>query len=270
MSVLSHLTTTASNLLTKGPSAADIDTSLETLKTRLESYFSADALREYFTFGSWKRDTNLPRSADQYADVDFMVVFKGDYDSKPQTLLDRLKRFVEMKYSTSDVKQSHPTVVLALNHIQFELVPAIRLGNTSTGTLHIPAASSSYSDWQSTYPYLADAAINDHNKSNSFLSKPLVRLLKYWNCQADPYARPFSSFEIEQFVASKFFYLQNNLKDYFFGAVDALPVRWDLAQSKKDRINRLKQVVNEVRKLEADAMPYSAEIELKKVLPEFS
>ena len=87
MSVLSHLTSTASNLLTKGPSASGIDTSISTLKSRLGGYFNSDALWEHFTFGSWKRDTNLPRAVDQYADVDYMMVFKGDTDTKPQTLL---------------------------------------------------------------------------------------------------------------------------------------------------------------------------------------
>lgn len=269
MSVLSHLTGTASDLLTKGPSADGIDTSITTLRSRLSSYFGSDALWEHFTFGSWKRDTNLPRAADQYADIDYMVVFKGDDSTKPQTLLDRLKRFVENKYSSSEVSQSHPTVVLSLNHIHFELVPAIRSGNYVSGTLQIPSTTSAYTDWQSTYPYAADSAIDTHNKNNSFLSKPLVRLLKYWNCQADPYGRPFGSFEIEEFVSNKYFYPNANLKDYFYGAVEGLPSGWGRAQSKQDRIARLKEIVAKTKEHERNDLPYSAEAEIKKAIPEF-
>jgi hypothetical protein len=269
MSVLSHLTSTATNLLNKGPASEGINTSLSTLKTRVDSYFSATDLREHFTFGSWPRATSIPRQADQYSDVDYMVVFRGDTSSKPQTLLDRLRRFVEEKYSTSDVKQSRPTIVLTLNHIQFELVPAVRAFDTSDGTLQIPSASSSFSDWQPTYPYAAVSAIDKHNGDNSYFSKPLVRLLKYWNCQADPYSRPYGSFEVEEYVVGKYFYPRSNLRDYFYGAVEGLPSAWDLAQSKKDRIARLKEIVQNAKKYEQDEMPATAESEIKKAIPVF-
>lgn len=269
MSVLSHLTSTTSSLLLKGPSSEGIKASIETLESRLKSYFASDDARAYITFGSWPRGTNLPRAADQYADVDYMVVFYGDTSTKPQTLLDRLRRFVESKYSTSEVKQSHPTILLSLNHIHFDLVPAVRWGNSTDGTLQIPSVSSTFSEWQPTYPYAAAAAVEKHNGENESLSKPLIRLLKYWNCQADPYSRPFGSFDLEEYVVGKYFYPRTNLKDYFYGAVEGLPSAWDLAQSKKDRISRLKEIVANAKKYEQDEMPATAEAEIKKVIPEF-
>ena len=269
MSVLSHLTDTASDLLLKGPSAESIRTSINTLESRLNNYFSSSDLRDQITFGSRPRGTNLPRAADQYADVDYMVVFYGDTSTKPQSLLDRLRRFVESEYSTSEVHQSHPTILLSLNHIHFDLVPAVRSGNTSDGTLQIPSASSSFVQWQSTYPYAAAAAVDKHNGENEYLSKPLIRLLKYWNCQADPYGRAFDSFELEEFVVGKYFYPRANLKDYFYGAVEGLPSGYGKAQSKQDRIARLKEIVKKTKDYEAQDMPYSAETEIKKAIPEF-
>lgn len=199
-----------------------------------------------------------------------MVVFDEDTSAKPQTLLSRLKRFVETKYSTSEVKQSSPTIVLTLSHIHFELVPAVRQGNISTGTLQIPSPSSDYFDWMATYPYAADAAISEHNGNNGYQSKPLVRLLKYWNAQADPYSRPFSSFELEQYVTGRSFYLCSNIKDYFYDAVKSLPDGWDRSTTKRDRISRFKEIVAKAQQLERDEMPYTAEKEIKKAIPDFS
>jgi hypothetical protein len=198
-----------------------------------------------------------------------MVVFYGDTSTKPQSLLDRLRRFVESEYSTSEVHQSHPTILLSLNHIHFDLVPAVRSGNSSDGTLQIPSASSSFVQWQSTYPYAAAAAVDKHNGENEHLSKPLIRLLKYWNCQADPYGRAFDSFELEEFVVGKYFYPRNNLKDYFYGAVEGLSSGYGKAQGKQDRIARLKEIIAKAKQFEQDEMPFSAEAEIKKAIPEF-
>lgn len=65
----------------------------------------------------------LPRSYDPSSDVDYMVVFKNVI-YQPQTYLNKLRDFVNYYYRTSEIKQSHPTIQLNLNHITFELVPA--------------------------------------------------------------------------------------------------------------------------------------------------
>ena len=56
--------------------------------------------------------------------MDIMLVMDDD-GATPQTYLDRVRRAVEAKYSTSDIKQSSPTIVLQMNHIKFEITPAI-------------------------------------------------------------------------------------------------------------------------------------------------
>src|SRR3954452_18575203 len=129
MSVNSYLTSRASAAVLSDLEKSSINTSISTLQTRLKDYFGS-AVSKHFQFGSSTRGTILPRSMDEHSDIDYMVVF-AEGGSKPQTYMDRLKRFAENKYSTSDIAQSSPTVVLSLNHIKFESVPALALFGNS-------------------------------------------------------------------------------------------------------------------------------------------
>src|SRR5690606_4429952 len=99
-----------------------------------------------------------------------------------QSYLDRLRRFAEAQYSRSEVAQSHPTVVLNLNHIRFELVPAIK---DWFGGLQIPRRSSGFQTWQDTDPHGFSQALTNTNKSHANLIKPLIRALKVWNVKAN-------------------------------------------------------------------------------------
>ena len=95
-----------------------------------------------------------------------MVVFDtSDGQKKPQTYLDRLKKFAETKYSTSEIFQSSPTIVLSLNHIKFELVPAIY-----NYGYQIPSPASSWVDWVSTDPITANKALQDKNAAENYNS----------------------------------------------------------------------------------------------------
>ena len=125
MSVNTYLSDSASNLVLSTKEKESITTSINTLEIRLESYFGAN-IEEKFKFGSYTRVTILPRKVDEESDVDYMVVFDNSNNYTPQTFLDRLKRFAETKYSTSEIYQLSPTIVLELNNIKFELVPAYK------------------------------------------------------------------------------------------------------------------------------------------------
>jgi len=138
MSVLSHLQNTADSIKIQDSERTAIDTSISSLSSKLSSYF--DNIESKFVFGSYDRRTILRRSIDANSDVDYMVVFSDGSSWTPQTLMNRLKRFAEAKYSRSEIYQSSPTVVLELNHIKFELAPAYK----SWGTLYIPAPASDY------------------------------------------------------------------------------------------------------------------------------
>ena len=106
-----------------------------------------------------------------------MIVFNTSVDGikKPQTYLDRLRIFANKKYATSEIFQSHPTIVLSLNHINFELVPAIY-----NYSYQIPSPASSWSEWLATDRAGTNQALLDKNKTENYQIKPLVRLIKYW------------------------------------------------------------------------------------------
>ena len=106
MSINSYLEETASNLIIKGNEKESIDVSLNTFKDRMRDYFSkyeSVDLKEIKVFGSYQRDTNLPQSVDYGTDVDIMLVMDND-GATPQTYLDRVRRSVKAKYSTSQIR----------------------------------------------------------------------------------------------------------------------------------------------------------------------
>lgn len=256
MSVLGYLQKRSSDAVLSATEKSSIATSISTLRTRLDSYFGDD-LSSHLTFGSYTRDTILPRSMDAHSDIDYMVVFSAA-GSKPQTYLDRLKRFVEAKYQTSELYQSSPTIVLELNHIKFELVPA--LGRWPSG-YNIPNGPN---DWQATDPNDFNSKLSTKNAAEGYHLKPVIRLLKFWNATA---GYVYDSYALEKWVTEQWFSGCSNQRDYLFSIFDKLPVPTD-TQWRKDRVERAKKIVAQVRTYEASAMPASAEAEVKKLIPE--
>lgn len=195
---------------------------------------------------------------DENSDIDYMVIFKDD-GSKPQTYLNRLKRFVETYYSRSEIYQSSPTIVLELNHIKFEIVPAKEVW----GQKYIPDGSG---DWMATNPNDFNNTLTDKNKNNGNLIKPTIRLAKYWNAK-NGYV--YSSYLFEKrIVGFDFLWTRQNQRDFLFNVFDNISEYDVTAQYKKDKIKRAKEIVANVRKYEADNMPVTAEIEIKKLIPE--
>lgn len=259
MSVLSYLQTRASNAVLSETEKSSINTSISTLSSRLSSYFNTtgDGLSAKFQFGSSTRGTILPRVEDSQSDIDYMIVFeKGGYN--PQTYLDRIKRFVQEKYSSSELYQSHPTVVLELNHIKFDLVPALHQWGT---TYKIPNSTTA---WQETSPNGFNVTLEAANKNNSYLIKPTVRLAKIWNA-ASGYV--FDSYLFEKRIANQSYFFCSNQRDYLFSVFENLSAN-ESTQWRNDKINRAKEIVAKVRQYEKDEMPYSAEAEVKKLIAE--
>ena len=88
MSVNSYLQNMASELVLSDTEKSSITTSINAIKSRLDSYFSD--VREKKIFGSYVRGTILPRKADSESDIDLMVVFSNLNEYKPQSFLNRL------------------------------------------------------------------------------------------------------------------------------------------------------------------------------------
>lgn len=257
MSVLSYLTQRASDAVLSGTEKDSISKSISTLMSRIDYFFESDVTSR-FQFGSSTRGTILPRSMDENSDIDYMVIFKDD-GSKPQTYLNRLKRFVETYYSRSEIYQSSPTIVLELNHIKFEIVPAKEVW----GQKYIPDGNG---DWMMTNPNDFNNTLTDKNKNNGNLIKPTIRLAKYWNAR-NGYV--YSSYLFEKrIVELNFLWTKQNQRDFLFNVFDNISEHDVTAQRKKDKIKRAKEIVANVRKYESDSMPLTAEVEVKKLIPE--
>lgn len=255
MSVLTFLTSTASNAVLSSTEQSSITTSISTLQSRISSHFASGVIKQHFRFGSSTRGTILPRSMDERSDIDYMIVF-SENNATPQTYLNRLKTFVEKYYASSEIRQSSPTIVLELNHIKFDLVPAT---TDWYGNLQIPNRSGG---WMNTNPNDFNGTLEAVNKANSSLIKPSIRLTKYWNAKS---GYPFDSFELEKWICGLSFWGQNNQKDYLFAIFDNLSTNYSNAQWVNNEITRAKNIVSAVRQYERDEMPVTAETEVKKL-----
>jgi predicted nucleotidyltransferase len=256
MSVISYLDVRSSRAVLSVDEQASINTSVATIKTRLNNYFGV-SLSEHLRFGSSTRGTILPRKMDQHSDIDYMVVF-AEGGAVPQTYLDRLRRFAEQHYATSDIKQSSPSLVLQLNHIKFDLVPAIKAWGT---TYQIPDGPSA---WQNTNPNDFNGQLETINQKEMYKIKPMIRLLKYWNAEAE---YVFDAYSLEKFVVSLSYYGVSNIRDYLFTAFDNINLGSDQAQWRMDKLKRAKEIISEVRSLESNGYPGLAEKEVKKLIP---
>lgn len=259
MTVQSHIEALANRAILPQVEKDSIATSIYTLRSRLNAYFP-NGISEQIQFGSSTRGTILPRGMDQRSDIDYLIVFKDD-ESRPQTYISRLKRFAEKYYTTSQIAQSHPTVVLKLNHISFDLVPAI---NSYWNEYQIPAPSSSYTDWLGTSPREFNTHISERNKNCSYKLKPAIRVLKYWNALS---GYVFDSYTLEQWSTDQNFFFSTTVKDYFFDLINSLSLNWGDAQWKKDRVQRAQRIVRTTQDYLRQNLPLSAEIEIKKLVP---
>lgn len=187
-----------------------IDRSAAEIQRRIERYFGNE-VREQKFFGSYERDTILPRYMDDSSDVDLMIIFKDD-GSKPQTHINRLRKFADKWYPHSARSQSSPTFALELKHVRFELVPAIE--GWWSG-IKIPAPRSDLNDWLETDPDSFSEELTAHNRSNDNLIKPLCRIMKYWNVRM---GRPYESYELEQMIVAHGF--QSPVVSFFCGPKD--------------------------------------------------
>lgn len=262
MSCNSYLVSIARSLVLSDQEKESIARSITTLQSRLDSWFG-NAVTKHFQFGSSVRETILPRKVDSNSDIDYMVVFDNGDNSKPQTYLEQLKRFATKKYSTSEVFRDHPTTVLSLNHIKFELVPAISYYGLDD-YYQILADTTSYMDWTLTRPMDINNRLNTKNNQYHYQIKRLVRLLKYWNVLN---GKVYSSYELESYVINHVFFGCSSLEDYFYEAVKHLP-EGTLPEYKKNKVQSLKTKISAIPLLKLVGEG-CAESSLQKILPEF-
>lgn len=173
-------------LILKEEEKLKIKRSLDFLKKCLFKSDVGFSLKESFAFGSYSRDTILPRRINELSDIDYMIVFKNGFpEFLPETYLNKIRRFAEEHYPNSWVHQSKPTIQIDLKHIRIELIPGIRYIG---GILDYMIPGKDYSSWIKTS--LLNTVYN-----LTQVSKNIIRLLKYWNIQNNTL---FESFELEK------------------------------------------------------------------------
>ena len=253
MSVNSYLEALAKKAIVRDDEKEGIEKSIETIVQRLKNYdndknyIGRNCIDKCFIFGSYKRGTIISREFDDNSDIDIMIIFgkklKDSYDftytngmKKPQTYLDYLKNFANEKYPTSLCKQSHPAIVLELNHIKFELVPTISI----FGNYKIPNKQNSYQDWMQTNPNDLDGRL-----SNNQNLRRLVRIAKIWNAKQ---GYIYLSYELEKWITQQYFY--GNLAEHFYRFCELLPINCDLPQWKIDKINTFKSKAKKAKELD--------------------
>lgn len=256
MSVNSYLQSLGSALVLNSSEKTSISTSVGAIITRLIVYFGSD-VKERKLYGSYVRETILPRKVDEESDVDLMVVFDNPNRYQPQTFLNKLKSFAEFYYKSSEIHQSSPTIVLELNHIKFELTPAY----VSNEIYYIPRNSS---EWMYTDPDGFNADLTECNKNNSYKIKPVVRILKHWNIQNN--YRELASFSLEKKVAEELMYAYfscTSYSDYLKNALGKIKYITDYR-----RVDKALECIDKALQLEKDGYPYLAEAKIKEAFPE--
>lgn len=169
-----------------------IEASIGHLETILKDKLG-EKITEFIRFGSFTRNTILPRKYDAKSDVDLMVVFDTSMQRfTPGTYRKYLNDVISAAYPSSVSKKDFPAIKLELNHIMFDIVPAY-CQDFIYQTYFIPGANDG---WIKTTPN----DINDRLKymnvhyGNNIL-RNTIRLCKHWNAGA---GYPLESYLMEK------------------------------------------------------------------------
>lgn len=232
-----------------------IDISIDYFKQKIWGQFQ-DRLVEVVVYGSYSRETIIRK--DDEADVDIVVIYKTR-EVQPDTYLKQIKTFCENTYNRSTIYQDHPTIVIDMEHIKFEIVPSIYV---STGVVKIPAPKSKELKWVNTNPKGLITKVQNKDKNNKNLILPIIRILKYWNTLS---GRPFASFQIERAVVDKI-YTCTTIKQYFSTAISAIE-EIAIGDTQKRAIRNLRDKLKRLHILETNNFHEYIEQELNSFLP---
>lgn len=165
---------------------------------------------EVLVFGSYKRDTILPRRFDEKSDIDVLVIFNQAQKFTPETYRNQLKSFATEKYFSTKVLKDHPSIVLEMKSIKFDLVPCRLYKGFWSNYLQIPDKNGS---WMDTYPKEFTEKLTKANTRYNSIVKPVIRLLKCWNASN---SYPYPSYELEKIIADMNFNNENYQSGFLY------------------------------------------------------
>lgn len=171
-----------------------INSSLTQLERVLKDKLKYD-IKQFIRFGSYTRNTILPRKYDNMSDVDLMVVFDTSNGRKtPGTYRKNLLDIVSIAYPNSVYKKDFPAIKLELNHIMFDIVPAYYDDSFwASNYYYIPDSGDG---WRGTTPNDINAILASKNQTvGNNTIRNIIRLCKHWNASAN---YPFESYLMEK------------------------------------------------------------------------
>jgi predicted nucleotidyltransferase len=235
-----------------------IDVKIINFKRNIALYFG-NQVDEILVFGSFSRSTILPRQFDESSDIDVLIVFnqqRNAYNS--ETYRNQLKRFAVAKYPTTKVLKDHPSIVLEMQKIKFDLVPSRYVKSFWNNSYQIPNRESV---WIDTDPKGFNSLLTTNNNKYNFILKPIIRLIKRWNAIND---YPYKTFELEQLVAKMDFSGDNYEKGFFYAVENLSKSNLSIYQAAK--VNTLQKNVQLIKEKLENNDQAQAEVILMNIL----
>ena len=214
-----------------------IEASIRRLKIKLKQKFLRD-IKDLILFGSYTRNTILPRKYDRNSDIDLMVVFNTVNGIKtPETYRKNLIDVLDDAYPYSISEKDFPAVKLILNHTKFDIVPAyISQYNMIVGnSYYIPDRGSS---WRSTIPNDINEYLSSKNQSyGNNIIRNTIRLCKHWNASFD---YPFDSYEMENDILDLGYWSNKDLYGRFLSTLNDIAGDYSGVRQAIDYIEKYK------------------------------
>lgn len=177
-------------------------------------------IKEFVRFGSFTRNTILPRKYDPLSDVDLMVIFNTSSGRKsPGTYRKWILDVVSEAYPNSVSKKDFPAVKLLLNHIMFDIVPAYT--EDFWGKLYyIPNSGDS---WGSTTPNdINDSLASKNTQYGNNVIRNTIRLCKHWNASA---GYPLQSYLMEKDIINLIYWGNEDTYERFLKTLNSIAGR---------------------------------------------
>jgi predicted nucleotidyltransferase len=196
-----------------------IDNSLSHLERVLKNALGNE-IQSFVRFGSYTRNTILPRKYDSKSDVDLMIVF-----NTPRGLLttntyrNKLSGVIGSTYPNSISKKDFPVVKLELNHIMFDLVPAY-VQNSFWNNGYRYYIPDKYNGWRETFPNDINSELSRKNQSyGNNTIREVIRLCKHWNASA---GYPLESYVMEKDIINLIFWGNEDTYSRFLKTLNAI------------------------------------------------
>lgn len=208
-------------------------------------------IKEFVRFGSFTRNTILPRKHDPNSDVDLMVIFNTSAGRKtPGTYRKWILDVVSAAYPNSVSKKDFPAVKLLLNHIMFDIVPAYTEEYYFGGkSYYIPDSGDS---WRSTTPNdINDSLASKNTQYGNNVIRNTIRLCKHWNAFA---GYPLESYLMEKDIINLIYWGNEDTYERFLKTLNSIAGNRAGARQALDYIQKYKgdywNQPNELKQLE--------------------